>query len=398
MKDYYEILEIEKSASEDEIRKSYRKLALIHHPDKNQNSPESVEKFKEISEAYSTLSNPDKKKEYDMFGSVDDNEQGFGPDPFSVFNNIFQEHLHSFMNMQYERDINIGNIFSNIPGFHHVGGEMPFGNIRVKLHTFQTDVDQENRHNINNSHNNFHHQHNDNPFIQQFMHHSPMDDLFEPRRKPNKTIVHDKPEDTIYSIHVSIEDIYLEKKKKIKIERMRKKKDGTYGPKSKTVEIPIYGREVFLEEEGDEKKNHLKKANVVIQIFNKKNDKFSRINEYDLVVSKKINLIDLYRNIYYDLELPNKKVIQVQGDGQSILNGKGHIQKIPKYGLPYVDENNEKKQGNLYVIYEIEYPKTLDELKVISEGIHKNFTVQNDIIVSYPCEMSEIFPSDSEEA
>ena len=383
MRDYYEILEIEKTATEDDIRKSYRRLALMHHPDKNQNSPESVEKFKEISEAYGTLSNPDKKRNYDMFGSADNDFAEQHHDPFSMFNNIFQEHLHSFMNMEYERDINIGNIFSNIPGFHHAGSDFPFGNIHVKLHTFQTDVNDKKKS-------------GGNPFIHDFLQGPQMEDFFEPSRKPVKTVIHDKSEDTIYSIHVSLEDIYAEKKKKIKIERMRKKKDGSYANKTKTVEIPIYAREIVLEEEGDEKKNYMKKGNVIIQIFNKKNKRFSRINEYDLIVSHKINLVDLYKNIYFDLELPNKKIIQVQGDGQSILNGKGQVQKINGYGLPYQDDEGKSMKGNMYVMYEIEYPKTLQELKDIENSLQKNVTIENDIIVSYPCDLSEIFPSDEE--
>ena len=62
MKDYYKILEVEEKASQDEIKKAYRKLASMYHPDKN---PQGEEKFKEIAEAYETLSNPEKKKKYD---------------------------------------------------------------------------------------------------------------------------------------------------------------------------------------------------------------------------------------------------------------------------------------------------------------------------------------------
>jgi molecular chaperone DnaJ len=62
MKDYYKILEVEEKASADEIKKSYRKLASKYHPDKN---PDGEEKFKEIAEAYETLSNPEKRANYD---------------------------------------------------------------------------------------------------------------------------------------------------------------------------------------------------------------------------------------------------------------------------------------------------------------------------------------------
>ncbi|MGP1440641.1 MAG: DnaJ domain-containing protein [Treponema sp.] len=65
MKDYYKILETNKSASQEEIKQKYRELAKKWHPDANGNSKESEERFKDIAEAYSVLSSPDKKREYD---------------------------------------------------------------------------------------------------------------------------------------------------------------------------------------------------------------------------------------------------------------------------------------------------------------------------------------------
>ncbi len=67
-RDYYEVLEVAKTASADEIKKAYRKAAIKYHPDKNPGDKESEEKFKEAAEAYDVLSNPDKKARYDQFG------------------------------------------------------------------------------------------------------------------------------------------------------------------------------------------------------------------------------------------------------------------------------------------------------------------------------------------
>ena len=68
--DYYQILGLSREATADDIKKAYRKLAMKHHPDKAKgDKKQSEEKFKQISEAYAVLSNPDKKKEYDEFGS-----------------------------------------------------------------------------------------------------------------------------------------------------------------------------------------------------------------------------------------------------------------------------------------------------------------------------------------
>ena len=67
-RDYYEVLGVDKSASADEIKKAYRKLAVKYHPDKNPGDKEAEEKLKEAAEAYSSLSDADKKAKYDQFG------------------------------------------------------------------------------------------------------------------------------------------------------------------------------------------------------------------------------------------------------------------------------------------------------------------------------------------
>lgn len=69
-RDYYEILGVKKNAAAKEIKKAYRKLALKYHPDRNQNSKEAEEKFKEISEAYAVVSDKDKRAQYDRFGAA----------------------------------------------------------------------------------------------------------------------------------------------------------------------------------------------------------------------------------------------------------------------------------------------------------------------------------------
>ncbi len=91
-RDYYEVLGLEKGASEDQIKSAFRKMAMKYHPDRNPGDKSAEEKFKEINEAYSILSDPDKKSKYDRFGfaGVDPSAGGFsGQSGFSGFEDIF---------------------------------------------------------------------------------------------------------------------------------------------------------------------------------------------------------------------------------------------------------------------------------------------------------------------
>jgi DnaJ-class molecular chaperone len=93
---YYKLLGVAQTASDDEIKKAYRKLAMQFHPDRNPGNKQAEEKFKEISEAYAVLSEPDKRKQYDSYGDAafaGNAGQGFREDAFrhADFSSIFQE-------------------------------------------------------------------------------------------------------------------------------------------------------------------------------------------------------------------------------------------------------------------------------------------------------------------
>src|SRR5512137_2231510 len=84
-KDYYEVLGVSKEAGEKDIKSSYRKLAMKYHPDRS-DAPDAEEKFKEISEAYAVLSDPDKRRQYDQFGHAGINSQYSQEDLFRGVN------------------------------------------------------------------------------------------------------------------------------------------------------------------------------------------------------------------------------------------------------------------------------------------------------------------------
>ena len=85
-RDYYEVLGVDRNASADDIKKAYRKMAIKYHPDKNPGDKEAEEKFKEAAEAYSVLSDADKKARYDQFGHS--GVEGAGPDFSGGFGNL----------------------------------------------------------------------------------------------------------------------------------------------------------------------------------------------------------------------------------------------------------------------------------------------------------------------
>ena len=106
-RDYYEVLGVQKSTAKDEIKSAYRKLALKYHPDRNK-SPEAQEKFKEISEAYAVLSDPEKRKRYDTYGHVGNEE---------VFRGSEDNFAEIFKDIGFG---NVGDIFEQI--FGRMGG------------------------------------------------------------------------------------------------------------------------------------------------------------------------------------------------------------------------------------------------------------------------------------
>lgn len=92
--EYYDILEVSPEASETELKKAYRRLAVKYHPDKNPGNEEAGEKFKKIAKAYEVLSDPEKRRKYDQFGEdafsgAGGGGGGFSGNPFDIFNQFF---------------------------------------------------------------------------------------------------------------------------------------------------------------------------------------------------------------------------------------------------------------------------------------------------------------------
>lgn len=102
-RDYYEVLSVDKNASQDDIKRAYRRMAMKYHPDKNPDNKEAEAKFKECAEAYEVLSEPEKRQRYDQFGH--DGLRGYG--------------VRDYQHMNWQ---DIGSIFEDIFGFGDIFG------------------------------------------------------------------------------------------------------------------------------------------------------------------------------------------------------------------------------------------------------------------------------------
>lgn len=129
--DLYEVLNVPKSASSDDIKKAFRKLAMEHHPDKTNGGKASEERFKKINEAYTVLSDPEKRKTYDQFGTVD-GQPNVNTDLNEIFRNMFgggspfQANAPGFSFVFMDGNSSDGQgIFDDFPGF-------PFGSMHGK--------------------------------------------------------------------------------------------------------------------------------------------------------------------------------------------------------------------------------------------------------------------------
>lgn len=321
-KDYYATLGISKTASEDEIKKAYRKMALKYHPDKNKSSG-AEERFKEIAEAYEVLSDPKKRSTYDTYG-----EEGlkggagagfsggsFTGDPFEVFSKFF----------------------SSSGGHNMSGGDMfgGFGGFTSSSRAGGPKVKYMNGGGIN-------------PFGFESMDF----ENYGSRRSTKDEPIH-------RDLCVSLEDLATGCIKKLKINKQVVCPDGTTRREEKILTVDIKpgwkeGTKITFPEEGDQVLGNTP-ADIVFTIKQKPHSLFTREGD-NLKYTKRISLKQALLGEGSQLSIPTLNGSNVPLILHGIISPKT-VLTIPDYGLP--KKRSPHLRGDLLVSFDIDFPESL---------------------------------------
>ena len=303
--DYYETLGTRKGSTPTEIKKAYRKLALKYHPDKNKGDAKAEEKFKEISEAYAVLSDPDKKKQYDLYGSTNFHQRYSQDDIFRGFD--LNDILRQF----------------------GVGGSGHAGNFRSSMGG-------------NGRFNSFFSQGNGGGGC----------------GGGGCQPVPEKGQDMTYQINVTLDEVLNGADRTITL-----RKNGT--SHNVSVKIPKgieEGKKLRLQGKGGSSKNGGPPGDLYLKVEIAANDTFSRSGD-DLIVQKLISFSEACFGTKMEVETLEGKKFMVK-----VAPGTVHDSRlrIRGYGLP-VGPLGER--GDLYVRIGVKVPKELtdDQKKVIEQ-------------------------------
>ncbi|XP_026158301.1 dnaJ homolog subfamily B member 1b [Mastacembelus armatus] len=330
-KDYYDILGIKKGASEDDIKKAYRKQALRYHPDKNK-SPGAEDKFKEIAEAYDVLSDPKKKDIYDRYGEEGlkggGPTAGGGPGNFSY---SFQGDPHA--------------IFAEF-----FGGRNPFEQFfGGRNGGMDEDMDT------------------DDPFARFGMGGGGMGGF--PRSFSSgmggmggHTSVVKKQQDPplVHDLRVTLEEVLTGCTKKMKISRKRLNPDGrTTRTEDKILEVQIKkgwkeGTKITFPKDGDETPTNIA-ADVVFVLKDKPHTLFKRDGS-DIIYTAKVSLRDALCGSTINAPTLEGKTVTVSSTD---IVHPGMKRRISGEGLPYPKRPD--RRGDLIVEYEVKFPEKLSQ-------------------------------------
>ncbi|KAJ4434644.1 dnaJ protein homolog 1 [Periplaneta americana] len=340
-KDYYKILGISKGASDDEIKKAYRKLALKYHPDKNK-AAGAEEKFKEVAEAYEVLSDKKKRDVYDQFGeeglkggSSGANESGGGG---------FTYTFHGDPRATFAQFFGTASPFQTFFDFGGPGGNRMFG--------FQDD-DME----------------LDDPFATlgmgnarpggpggAFRSHSFNFHTGSPNR--NKDKLQDPPIE--HDLYVTLEDITRGCTKKMKISRRVLQPDGSSRKEDKVLTINVKpgwkaGTKITFQKEGDQGRNKIP-ADIVFIIRDKPHPQFKREGS-DIRYTAKVSLKQALCGTVINVPTLSGEKIPINLMNEIVKPST--VKRIQGHGLPFPKEPSRK--GDLLVSFDIKFPDNITQ-------------------------------------
>jgi len=314
---FYNTLDVPETASADEIKKAYRRLSMLYHPDKNGNSQESTEKFQKISEAYEVLGDAEKKKEYDltqnnpffkMMSQGNMNMSGGANPVDELFASLFGM---PFMGM----GMNMGPGLSQSQG---LGPEFQFGpNIKVF--------------------------HNGRPVQSQHSFSQPG--------------FHQKPAPIVKNINVSIDKILTGSTIPVDIERWIIE-NGTKMFEHETVYVSVpkgidEGEIIVLKEKGNIA-SETNKGDIKIFIKIDNNTEFKR-NGLDLILEKTITVKEALCGFAFELKYITGKTYTITNNSGNIISH-GYKKVIPNMGL-----TRDGHTGNLLIVFDVKFPEKLTE-------------------------------------
>lgn len=310
---YYEILGVNTNASQDEIKKAYRKLSLKYHPDRTGGDVELSEKFKELNEAYSTLSDDNKRKEYDMIRS--------GRGGFRMNNDDGNMNMNMNMNMNPDDLLNmffnLGGGGIGIPGFSF-GGLGGLGGHGANVQMFHNGVP------VNMSH---------------------------AMQRPAPIIKH---------IEITLDDSFSGCTKPLEVERLiregnidRTEKETIY------ITIPkgVDDNEIIVVREKGNILSDTNKGDIKIFIKIINNTELQR-EGLNLIYNKVISLKESLCGFSFDLPYLGGKMFKINNQGGTVI-ANGHKKVVPGLGL-----TREEHKGNLVIQFTVTYPERLSSEQI----------------------------------
>jgi curved DNA-binding protein CbpA len=361
--DYYKILEVNRDVSSEEIKKAYRKLSMIHHPDKNGNSEESTIKFKLIASAYEVLGNPDKKKLYDM-GIRGGNGSGspFGDfehvNPFDIFNMIFGSMGAAGPQPNHPQQ--------NHPQQHHVhGGGFPPSFIRGGMGPIQINsmggpmgmgLGGMGIHIINSSgggvqnpmQNHPHHPHFHFLHQQQEQHQQPH--FFYEAVPQNQHQKKCEREPVTKNIYITLDNAYFGIEQ-LSVNLTELNNGGADATIYVCIPPGVNDKEVLILSNVTLSSFNFSQVNIIVNI--EEHSIFKR-NGMDLILNKEISLKESLCGVEFTMKHINNKSFYLQHKDGTIIKH-NTTKTIP--GLGMIDKN--KNCGNLIIIFQIIYPDKL---------------------------------------